>query len=176
MSYCVGVWGVLMTHIKQYFCDNSHGPLSTNINIVSDSVPLCSVWTSCLILFSTEKWHPWRRVCVSHRRGELLGLWQDRHMERPEVKTQIRQCKVSVTKKQIFFLFPGFLNNRNRLSAHGFLSVIIFTFISLHNLYWKVQRRKPLLPGFRHDCKMTVWISEVTLNFKCNPACDGRFQ
>lgn len=44
---------------------------------------------SCLVLFSTEKWHPWRRVCVPHRRGELHGFWQDRHVERPEVRTDL---------------------------------------------------------------------------------------
>lgn len=46
------------------------------------------------VLFSAEKWHSWRRVCVPHWWGELLGLRQDRHVEWPEVKTQIRQLFV----------------------------------------------------------------------------------
>lgn len=44
----------------------------------------------------SEKWDPRGRVCVPHRRTELLGLRQDWHLERPEVRTRGCLSELSV--------------------------------------------------------------------------------
>lgn len=122
MPYSVGVWSEYTKghNTKQYFFHNLHASLSTRHKH--------SFWLSASLLYAqqlsvtaalseprvwsrlvfTEKWHPWRRVCVPHRRGELLGLWQDRHMEWPEVKTY---------QTVSFPLFLAKVDNRKCFSA-----------------------------------------------------------
>lgn len=86
------------------------------------------VWTSCLIMFSPEKWHPWRRICVPHWGGELLGLRQDWHLEWPEVNVHIRQCRVLLGKKTIF---SSMMDNASLYKAllppsHNFRILLIY--------------------------------------------------
>lgn len=107
-------------------------------------------WTSRFFVCPAEKRHPRRRVCLPHRRAELLGLWEDWHVERPEVKTHTRQFQLSPYKLFLFFLLSWMAGN-TFLWANGlhFLPLTIFTFTLLCNLPLKVQRGKSLFSGFR---------------------------
>lgn len=108
--------------------------------------------TTCLPLCSVEKWYPWRRVCVSYRWAKLLGLWQDWHMERLEVKCPMKLCHVckKLTNFRLLSNIKPFIQSS-----------------SLHNLWLKfTAERYCLLSLCEQNCQIIVCLCEVTLHLE----------
>lgn len=104
------------------------------------SVTVAFVWTSSSIhsyifFILSEKWHPWRRICVSHWRAKLLRLRKDRHVERHEVRTQARNEEAS-SVFAVYFLVSLFYLMIENLSLHklDFLPVMMFISLTSHIL------------------------------------------
>lgn len=130
----------------------------------------------CLNLMSQlvfpEKRHPWRRVCVPHRRGELLGLWEDRHLERPEVKTHMGLCQGPV-REQFAYVPPDSFSTRLPWHIINFKLCGIYLFARLVLTFI----RKPLYPGLSRTPVLFECLdsqSEFVLWMKA--ACAGRLQ
>lgn len=124
---------VALTNTKaesHFFCWCSY---SSRISVYHPAQFSITAADSSFIVCSTEKRHPWRRVCVPHRWAELLGLWEDRHVERPEVKTHTGHFQLSLYK---LFYFHCFLNGRKHFLAGKWLPL---PSTHLNSIYYVMQ-------------------------------------
>lgn len=153
--------------------NNRHAPfLPPSWRIVRHS-RVCLNLVSQLVL--PEKRHPWRRVCVPHRRGELLGLWEDRHLERPEVKTHMGLCQVPM-RECFAYVPPESSSTRlpwpSRTINFALCGIYLFAQLVL-TFIWK-----PLYPGLSRTPVLSKCLdsqSEFVLWMKVACVCRLQF-